>query len=54
MIDKMEDSFHSDVFGVEKESGKVEGILAAVYQDLFGGDICGCSGRIFHKDRKGD
>ena len=39
MIDKMEDSFHSDVFGVEKESGKVEGILAAVYQDVFGGEV---------------
>ena len=39
MIDKMEDSFHSDVFGVEKESGKVEGIFAAVYQDVFGGEV---------------
>ena len=39
MIDKMEDAFHSDVFGVEKESGKVEGILAAVYQDVFGGEV---------------
>ena len=29
----------SDVFGVEKEKGKVEGILAAVYQSAFGGDI---------------
>ena len=32
MVNAMEDSFHSDVFGVEKEKGKVEGILAAVYQ----------------------
>lgn len=31
MGNEMEDSFHSDVFGVEKEKGKVEGILAAVY-----------------------
>ena len=31
MVDEMEDSFKSDVFGVEKEKGKVEGILAAVY-----------------------
>lgn len=31
MVNAMEDSFHSDVFGVEKEKGKVEGILAAVY-----------------------
>ena len=35
----MEDSFKSDVFGVEKEHGKVEGILAAVYQSVFGGDV---------------
>ena len=39
MINHMEDSFRSDVFGVEKESGKVEGILAAVYQDVFGGEV---------------
>lgn len=36
MIDKMEDTFHSSVFGVEKEKGKVEGILAAVYQSVLG------------------
>lgn len=35
MVDEMEDSFKSDVFGVEKEKGKVEGILAAVYQIMF-------------------
>lgn len=39
MISHMEDSFKSDVFGVEKEKGKVEGILAAVYQNVFGGDV---------------
>lgn len=39
MINHMEDSFSSDVFGVEKENGKVEGILAAVYQDVFGGEV---------------
>ena len=39
MIDSMEDTFKSDVFGVEKEAGKVEGIIAAVYQDVFGGDV---------------
>lgn len=39
MIDMMEDSFSSDVFGVEKEKGKVEGIIAAVYQSVFGGDV---------------
>ena len=32
-------SFKSDIFGVEKEKGKVEGILAAVYQSVFGGDV---------------
>ena len=39
MVDRMEDTFNSDVFGVEKEKGKVEGILAAVYQDVFGGEV---------------
>lgn len=39
MISHMEDTFKSDVFGVEKERGKVEGILAAVYQDVFGGEV---------------
>ena len=38
MVNEMEDSFRSDVFGVEKEKGKVEGILAAVYQSAFGKD----------------
>ena len=39
MVNHMEDTFKSDVFGVEKENGKVEGILAAVYQDVFGGEV---------------
>ena len=39
MVDRMEDSFKSAVFGVEKEPGKIEGILAAVYQDVFGGEV---------------
>lgn len=39
MVDSMEDTFKSDVFGVEKETGKVEGIIAAVYQSVFGGDV---------------
>jgi len=39
MVSHMEASFKSDVFGVEKEKGKVEGILAAVYQSVFGEDI---------------
>ena len=39
MIKHMENKFKTDVFGVEKEAGKVEGILAAVYQDVFGGEV---------------
>ena len=31
--------FESDVFGVEKETGKLEGILAAVYQNVFGKEV---------------
>ena len=37
MVGQM-DSFETDVFGVEKETGKVEGIIAAVYQSVFGQD----------------
>lgn len=37
LIDSM--AFNSDVFGVEKEKGKLEGILAAVYQNVFGVEI---------------
>ena len=29
----------SDVFGVEKETGKLNGIIAAVYQNVFGHEI---------------
>mgnify|MGYP002691651398 FL=1 len=29
----------SSVFGVEKENGKLEGILAAVYQNVFGQEV---------------
>ena len=39
MVDHMRDTFASDVFGVEKEPGKVEGILAAVYQNVFGMEV---------------
>ena len=38
MVSQMKDSFDTDVFGVEKENGKVEGIIAAVYQSVFGQD----------------
>lgn len=38
MVGQMKDSFETDVFGVEKEAGKVERIIAAVYQSVFGQD----------------
>ena len=37
LIDSM--AFDSDVFGVEREKGKLEGILAAVYQNVFGAEV---------------
>lgn len=37
LIDKMK--FDSDVFGVAKEEGKLNGILAAVYQNVFGKEL---------------
>ena len=37
LIDKMK--FESSVFGVEKEEGKLNGILAAVYQNVFGQEL---------------
>lgn len=37
LIDKMK--FDSDVFGIEKEEGKFNGILAAVYQNVFGQEL---------------
>ena len=38
MVNNMRDSFNTDVFGVEKEIGKVKGIIAAIYQSAFGYD----------------
>lgn len=38
MVGKMKDSFDTDVFGVEKEPGKVAGIIGSVYQSAFGQD----------------
>ena len=38
MVVGMRDSFNTDVFGVEKEPGKVAGIIAAIYQSAFGQD----------------
>lgn len=37
LIDQMR--FESEVFGVEKEKGKLEGILATVYQNVFGQEL---------------
>ena len=39
IVESMEYYGKSDVFGVEKEKGKVEGILAAVYQNVFGEEV---------------
>lgn len=38
MVSHMKDSFETDVFGVEKEAGKVDGIISAIYQSAFGQD----------------
>ncbi len=39
MIDSMKFNIESSVFGVEKEGGKVAGILAAIYQNVFGQEV---------------
>lgn len=39
LIDRMKFGDTSEVFGVEKENGKLEGILAAVYQNVFGQEL---------------
>ena len=39
LINSMKFGNSSDVFGVEKEAGKLNGILAAVYQEVFGEEI---------------
>ena len=38
LIDSMKFGLNSNLFGVEKEEGKLEGILAAIYQSAFGKD----------------
>lgn len=38
MVNNMRDSFNTDVFAIEKEAGKVKGIIAAIYQSAFGYD----------------
>ena len=39
IIDSMGKEFNTDVFGVEKEKGKLKGIIDAVYQSAFGQDM---------------
>ena len=39
IIDSMKYNGFSDVFGVEKETGKLNGIIAAVYQNVFGQEM---------------
>lgn len=39
IINSMKFGGSSDIFGVEKEEGKLNGILAAVYQNVFGKEI---------------
>jgi hypothetical protein len=39
MVDHMRDIFHTDVFGVERKPGIVDGIIAAVYQNVFGEEV---------------
>ncbi|MDE6241141.1 MAG: virulence protein RhuM/Fic/DOC family protein [Anaeroplasmataceae bacterium] len=39
IIDSMKFNIESSVFGIEKEEGKVAGILAAVYQNVFGQEV---------------
>jgi len=39
LIDSMKFRDTSDVFGVEKEQGKINGILAAVYQNVFDQEV---------------
>ncbi len=38
MVSNMKDTFNTSLFGVEKVPGKVEGIIAAIYQSVFGED----------------
>lgn len=39
IFDSMKFKNMSSVFGVEKENGKLEGILAAIYQNIFGLEV---------------
>lgn len=39
LIKRMEFSAESSIFGLEKEQGKLDGILSAIYQSAFGHDV---------------
>ena len=39
LIDSMKYENFSDVFGVEKENGKLNGILTTIYQNVFGTEL---------------
>lgn len=39
LIDKMSKEFDSAVFGIEKEKGRLEGIIASIYQSAFGEEV---------------
>lgn len=39
LIDSMKYGNFSDLFGVEKEKGKLNGILSAIYQNVFGTEL---------------
>ncbi len=39
LIDKMSKEFNTDVFGIEKEKGKLDGIIASIYQSAFGKEV---------------
>lgn len=39
LINNMSKEFKTDVFGIEKEKGKLEGIIASIYQTAFGEEL---------------
>ncbi len=39
LIDKMSKEFDTAVFGIEKEKGKLDGIIASIYQSAFGKEV---------------
>lgn len=39
LINNMSKEFKTDVFGIEKEKGKLEGVIASIYQTAFGEEL---------------